>query len=105
VFPITYETETRRAYAVVMSKGKQFNVGQALAEKYAKGIGWPGQWIGDATQVCGLSWQVAALLDGSTSTGAGRSFRMLRPHRFKERIWPAPRQHPTPMRMSLPIFR
>ena len=70
VFPITYGTETRRAYAVVLANAKQFNVGQALGEKYAKGIGWPGQWVEDAIEASGLTWQAGTVPDGSASTAA-----------------------------------
>jgi len=71
VFPVTYpDGDARRLYAVVLSSGKLFNVGQALAEKYSAGIGAPGRWAADATQVSGLSWQAEAVTDGSSSTAA-----------------------------------
>jgi hypothetical protein len=69
IFPVTYPPEdSRRLFAVVISSGKFFNVGQALAEKYAAGMGAPGSWISDATQISGLRWQATALPDGSAST-------------------------------------
>ncbi len=71
VFPVTYPPDDpRRLFAVVLSSGKLFDVGQALSEKYAAGIGAPGSWVTDATQVSGLSWQTAAVPDGSASTAA-----------------------------------
>jgi len=71
VFPVTYPSgDPRRLFAVVLSNGKLFNVGQALAEKYADGIGAPGSWVVDATQTSGLSWQAIAVPDGSASTAA-----------------------------------
>ena len=55
VFPVTYPPDDpRRLFGVVLSTGKLFNVGQALAEKYAAGIGAPGSWVADAAQVSGL---------------------------------------------------
>jgi hypothetical protein len=68
VFPINYGTETRREWAVVLSNGKQFNVGQALTQKYINGIGAPGQWVADSGFTSGLSWKVTAIVDGSAST-------------------------------------
>ena len=71
VFPVTYPpSDPRRLFAVVLSSGKLFIVGQALAEKYAAGMGAPGSWVADATQASGLSWQAAAVPDGSASTAA-----------------------------------
>ena len=69
VFPVTYTTnDPRRLFAVVLSSGKFFNVGQALAGKYVAGVGAPGSWIADATQSSGLSWQATAVPDGSASS-------------------------------------
>ena len=71
VFPVTYPPDDpRRLFAVVLSSGKLFDVGQALAEKYGAGVGAPGSWIADTTQTSGLSWQATALPDGSASTAA-----------------------------------
>jgi hypothetical protein len=71
VFPVTYAPDDpRRLFGVVLSSGKLFNVGQALAEKFAAGIGAPGSWVADATQVSGLSWRPSALPDGSASTAS-----------------------------------
>jgi hypothetical protein len=71
VFPVTYPPDDpRRLYAVVLSNGKLFNVGDALVEKYANGIGAPGSWVVDATQTSGLSWQTIPVPDGSASTAA-----------------------------------
>jgi hypothetical protein len=71
VFPATYSSgDPRRLFSVVLSGGKLFNVGQALAEKYANGIGAPGSWVPDATQTSGLGWQATALPDGSTSAAS-----------------------------------
>jgi len=71
VFPVTYPPDDpRRLFAVVLSSGKLFDVGQALAEKYSAGVGAPGSWIADATQISGLSWQAAAVPDGSASTAS-----------------------------------
>ena len=71
VFPVTYPPDDpRRLFAVVLSSGKLFDVGQALSEKYAAGIGAPGSWVTDATQISGLSWQPASVPDGSASTAA-----------------------------------
>ncbi|MEO8050734.1 MAG: hypothetical protein ABI833_09995 [Acidobacteriota bacterium] len=71
VFPVTYPPdEARRLFAVVLSSGKLFNVGQALAAKYAAGMGAPGAWVADAMQVSGWSWQSTAVPDGSASTAA-----------------------------------
>jgi hypothetical protein len=71
VFPVTYlPDDPRRLFAVVLSSGKLFNVGQALAEKYAAGMGAPGAWVSDATQISGVSWQATAVPDGSTSTAS-----------------------------------
>jgi hypothetical protein len=71
VFPVTYPPDDpRRLFAVVLSTGKLFDVGQALSEKYAAGIGAPGSWITDTTQVSGLSWQPIVVPDGSASTAA-----------------------------------
>ena len=69
VFPVTYSPDDpRRLFAVVLSSGKLFNVGQALAERNFAGVGAPGSWVPNATQISGLSWQAAALPDGSAST-------------------------------------
>jgi hypothetical protein len=69
VFPVTYPPDdARRLFAVVLSSGNFFNVGQALAEKYAAGMGAPGSWVADASQISGLSWQATAVPDGSAST-------------------------------------
>ena len=71
VFPVTYPPgDPRRLFGVVLSTGKLFNVGDALAEKYAAGIGAPGAWVADAAQVSGLSWQATAVPDGSASTAS-----------------------------------
>ena len=71
VFPVTYPPDDpRRLFAVVLSSGKLFNVGQALGGKYAAGIGAPGSWIADASQTSGLSWRPGSVPDGSTSTAA-----------------------------------
>ena len=71
VFPVTYPADDpRRLFAVVLLNGKLFNVGQALAEKYSAGMGAPGSWIADATQISGLSWQATAVPDGSASTAS-----------------------------------
>jgi hypothetical protein len=71
VFPVTYPPDDpRRLFAVVLSSGKLFNVGQALAEKYSAGMGAPGSWIADATQISGLNWQATAVPDGSASTAS-----------------------------------
>ena len=68
VFPVTYPPEdSRRLFAVVLSGGMLFNVGQALAEKYTAGMGAPGSWMPDATQAGGLIWQTRAVPDGSAS--------------------------------------
>jgi hypothetical protein len=68
VFPVTYSPDDpRRLFAVVLSSGKLFNVGQALAEKYSAGMGAPGSWVADATQISGLSWRPTAVPDGSAS--------------------------------------
>lgn len=73
VFPVTYPSEDpRRLFAVVLSNGKLFNVGQALAEKYSAGVGAPGSWVADATQISGLRWQATTVPDGSASTAAAR---------------------------------
>src|ERR1700692_2995779 len=49
VFPVTYPAgDPRRLFAVVLSSGKLFNVGQALGAKYAAGMGAPGSWVADA---------------------------------------------------------
>lgn len=74
-FPITYGTEGRRAYAVVLSNGKQFNVGLAQCQMWGTlagfkgarslGIGAPGQFVPDTSNTSGLSWQPNALDDGS----------------------------------------
>jgi hypothetical protein len=69
VFPVTYPADDpRRLFAVVLSSGKLFNVGVALSEKYAAGVGAPGSWITDPTQISGLLWQATAVPDGSAST-------------------------------------
>jgi hypothetical protein len=69
VFPVTYPPDdSRRLFAVVLSSGKFFNAGQAFAEKYSAGMGAPGSWIADATQISGLSWQATAVPDGSASS-------------------------------------
>lgn len=69
VFPVSYPPgDPRRLFAVVLSSGKFFNVGQALAGKYSAGMGAPGSWVTDATQISGLKWQVTAMPDGSAST-------------------------------------
>jgi hypothetical protein len=74
VFPVTYPpTDPRRLFAVVLSSGKLFEVGQALSEKYADGMGAPGSWVTDATQTSGLSWQATPVPDGSASTAAALS--------------------------------
>jgi len=71
VFPVTYAPDDpRRLFAVVLSSGKFFNVGQALAQKYAGGMGAPGSWVADAAQISGLSWRATAAPDGSASTAA-----------------------------------
>jgi hypothetical protein len=71
VFPVSYPPDDpRRLFAVVLSNGKVFNVGQALSEKYAAGMGAPGWWVADATQISGLSWQATAVPDGSASTAS-----------------------------------
>ena len=71
VFPVTYPTDdARRLFAVVLLTGKLFNVGQALAQKYAAGMGAPGSWAADAAQISGLSWRATAVPDGSASTAA-----------------------------------
>ena len=71
VFPVTYSSDDpRRLFAVVLSSGKLFNVGQALAEKYSAGVGAPGSWVADATQISGLRWQATAVPDGSASAAA-----------------------------------
>jgi hypothetical protein len=71
VFPVTYPAaDPRRLFAVVLSSGKLFEVGQALSEKYAAGMGAPGSWVTDAAQTSGLSWQATAVPDGSASTAA-----------------------------------
>jgi len=69
VFPVSYPPDDpRRLFAVALSSGKFFSVGQALAEKYSAGVGAPGSWVADATQISGLRWQPAAVADGSAST-------------------------------------
>jgi len=71
VFPVTYSPDdARRLFAVVLSSGKLFNIGQALAEKYSAGVGAPGSWVADATQISGLRWQSTTVPDGSASTAA-----------------------------------
>lgn len=71
VFPVSYPPDdSRRLFAVVLSSGKLFNVGQALAGKYAAGMGAPGSWVPDATHISGLSWQATAVPDGSASTAS-----------------------------------
>jgi hypothetical protein len=71
IFPVTYPPDDpRRLFAVVLSSGKLFNVGQALAEKYSAGMGAPGSWIADAAQISGLSWQATTVPDGSASTAS-----------------------------------
>ncbi len=71
VFPVTYPPDDpRRLFAVVLSSGKLFNVGQALGGKYAAGKGAPGSWVADASQTSGLIWRAAPVPDGSTSTAA-----------------------------------
>jgi hypothetical protein len=71
VFPVTYPPDDpRRLFAVVLSSGKLFNAGQALAGKYAAGMGAPGSWIADASQTSGLSWRAAPVPDGSASTAS-----------------------------------
>jgi len=71
VFPVTYPTDDpRRLFAVVLSSSKLFNVGQALAEKYAVGVGAPGSWLADPAQISGLSWRATAVPDGSASTAS-----------------------------------
>ena len=71
VFPVTYPPDDpRRLFAVVLSNGKFFNVGQALAEKYSAGMGAPGSWVADATQISGLRWQATTVPDGSASTAS-----------------------------------
>jgi hypothetical protein len=71
VFPVTYPSDDpRRLFGVVLTTGKLFNVGDALADKYAAGIGAPGAWVADAAQVSGLSWQATAVPDGSASTAS-----------------------------------
>jgi hypothetical protein len=71
VFPVTYPPdEPRRLFAVLLFSGKLFNVGQALSEKYSAGVGAPGSWATDATQISGLSWQAASLPDGSASSAS-----------------------------------
>jgi hypothetical protein len=71
VFPVTYPPDdARRLFAVVLSSGKLFNVGKALAEKYSAGMGAPGSWVADGAQISGLSWQATAVADGSTSTAS-----------------------------------
>src|SRR5665213_1729296 len=71
VFPVTYPPDDpRRLFGVVLATGKLFNVGDALAEKYAAGIGAPGAWVADAAQISGLSWQATAVPDGSASTAS-----------------------------------
>ena len=71
VFPVTYPADDpRRLFAVVLSSSKLFNVGQALSEKYAAGIGAPGSWFADATQISGLRWRATAVPDGSASTAS-----------------------------------
>jgi hypothetical protein len=71
VFPVTYPADDpRRLFAVVLSSSKLFNVGQALTEKYAAGIGAPGSWLADATQISGLRWQSTVVPDGSASTAS-----------------------------------
>jgi hypothetical protein len=71
VFPVTYSPDDpRRLFGVVLSTGKLFNVGQALAEKYAAGVGAPGSWVADVAQISGLSWQAKAVPDGSASTAS-----------------------------------
>jgi hypothetical protein len=71
VFPVTYPPDDpRRLFAVVLSSGKLFDVGQALFEKYAAGMGAPGSWVADTTQISGLSWQAGVVPDGSASTAA-----------------------------------
>ncbi len=37
-------------------------------QKYSAGMGAPGSWVADATQISGLSWQATAVPDGSAST-------------------------------------
>jgi hypothetical protein len=69
VFPVTYPfDDPRRLFAVVLPSGKLFNAGQALAEKYAAGVGAPGLWVADATQNSGLNWLPATVPDGMAST-------------------------------------
>ncbi len=71
VFPVTYPADdARRLFAVVLSSGKLFNVGQALAGKYGAGMGAPGAWVADATQSSGLSWQATPVPDGSASAAS-----------------------------------
>lgn len=70
-FPIDYGSETRRAYALALANGKRVNVGIALGQMYAKGIGWPGAFVADATQVSGFSFKFAVLDDGSTASTVG----------------------------------
>ena len=71
VFPVSYPLDDpRRLFAVVLSSGKLFSVGQALAQKYSAGVGAPGSWVADATQISGLRWQPAAVPDGSASTAS-----------------------------------
>lgn len=68
VFPIDYKTESRREWAVMLSTGKQMNVGSALADKYKYGIGFPGKWVADSTQSSGLDWIPDHVVDRSQST-------------------------------------
>ena len=71
VFPVSYPPDDpRRLFAVALSSGKLFSVGQALAEKHSAGIGAPGSWVADATQISGLRWQPIAIPDGSASTAS-----------------------------------
>jgi hypothetical protein len=86
VFPVTYPPdEPRRLFAVVLLSGKLFNVGQALAEKYSAGMGAPGSWVADATQISGLSWRATAVPDGSASTASALPVPC-RPLRANERL-------------------
>ena len=71
VFPVTYPPDDpRRLFAVVLSSGKFFNAGQALAERYSAGMGAPGSWVADATLISGLSWQATTVPDGNANTAS-----------------------------------
>lgn len=68
IFPIDYKSESRREWAVMLSTGKQINVGQALADKNKFGSGFPGKWVADSTNTSGLDWIPDRVVDGGQST-------------------------------------